>query len=204
MCSSPGVKESREIARCSLRTRRDSLVGSSRREAPSVTKRRHLKKPANLKARFPPPAELHHTRGQERLHAQHCRTNCRCTVWPLREMLTFALTFFSANNSLCNLSDFSSAPSACSCKNLIFRLTASSDEAPVIVNSKTTIVCSKKKEERSRNAISERTWSCRVTSWLRCKAGVRAFRRRTVCVLPIQEVPLIFIVFLFFKWKNDS
>lgn len=86
----------------------------------------------------------------------------------LKKKLTFALTLFSANNSLCNLSDFSSAQSACSCKNLIFRLTASSDVAPVIVYSK-TIIFSEKKGERSRNVISDRTWSCRVTSWLRCK-----------------------------------
>lgn len=53
-----------------------------------------------------------------------------------KKMLTCSLAAFSANNSFCNLSDFSSAMSACSCRNLIFRLTASSDVAPAIVEIK--------------------------------------------------------------------
>lgn len=54
---------------------------------------------------------------------------------PKTNMLTCSLVFLSATNSCCNLSALSSATSACSCKNLIFRFTASSDVAPAIVHS---------------------------------------------------------------------
>lgn len=124
-------------------------------------------------------------------------------------MLTCSLAFLSASNSFCNLSAFSSAPSACSCKNLIFRLTASSDVAPAIVYCITifffllSVKTKTKKEKRgdctmSCSTISEKLSSSEMTSLIVPKAACRGWTVRklsggALCntSLFVQEVPLI-------------
>lgn len=104
-----------------------------------------------------------------------------------KKMLTCSLAVFSASNSFCNLSDLSSAPSACSCKNLIFRLTASSDVVPAIVYCSTIFFL-----RISWSAISEKMSSSEMTSLMVMKVRkLSGDARCSACLLFVQEVPLI-------------
>lgn len=95
-----------------------------------------------------------------------------------KKMLTCSLAVFSASNSFCNLSDLSSAPSACSCKNLIFRLTASSDVVPAIVYCSTIFFFKDKLERNFRENVKQRD------DVLDCDESAQAFWRRAVQCLP--------------------
>lgn len=81
------------------------------------------------------PTWAEHTGGDVTMRKMCVICSFSLVIYAQKNMLTWSLAFLSASKSFCNLSALSSAPSAWSCKDLIFRLTASSDVVPAIVYS---------------------------------------------------------------------
>lgn len=107
-------------------------------------------------------------------------------------MLTCSLVFFSSTNCCCNLWALSSAPSAWSCKDLIFRLTASS-AAIVYCTAVRKAITLRAPIQLLRNWQPTR-W--RLWLWWKLREdglnGAYALWRRTLqCLLFVQEVLMI-------------
>lgn len=99
-------------------------------------------------------------------------------------MLTCSLAFLSTSSSFCNLSALSSALSACSCNDLIFRFTASSDVGPAIVYSNYySLLIKTLKVTTSSSTISEKMTRRKMTS-VECAESAQGFVETLIAICP--------------------
>lgn len=141
------------------------------------------------------PTWAEHTGGDVTMRKMCVICSFSLVIYAQKNMLTWSLAFLSASKSFCNLSALSSAPSAWSCKDLIFRLTASSDVVPAIVYShklkkkKRTTLWAASQFPRNRQGTRWRPWLGWKLREDRLDSAQALWRRGLL--LLVQEVLLI-------------